>query len=282
MATVAGFVRSVWRRIDRFTERNPGKCAVFWASGKGLVGSVLADRLLYELDKRKEERARLSSPEADATKASSGGEFCIDRTKMAAFGVWNGLLNGAFLKWLYKDCFGAWFPLSQTVTKSAAAGLTTTVIRHPLYWWHVTAMMLTCNFVTTPLFVTPNYFLIKTALESANQSQKGDATFSVFGVFSRAMSRYRDEGLEYLKVTWLFWIPINSVTFTVIPTYWRVPFAACCSVFALMGQSCHVSLMEEEGCSLFEKVVCTCWEWLLHLTPSIGPVNGGPTDLNVL
>jgi len=214
---------------------------VFWASGKGLFGSVLADRLLYELAKRKEERERLSSPETDATKAPIRDEFRVDRTKMAAFGVWNGLLNGAFLKWLYKDCFGAWFPLTQTVTTAAKSA----VIRHPLYWQHVTAMMLFCNFFSTPLFVTPNYFLIKSAVECANQSQKEDAPFSVSEVFSRAFTRYRDEGLDFLKVTWLFWIPINSVTFTVIPTYWRVPFAACCSVFALCGQSYHVSLMEE-------------------------------------
>lgn len=143
----------------------------------------------------------------------------IDSSKAAAFGIWNGVFCGGFLKWLYADVFGHFFPLVDPKTGN----------RHPLFRRHVLSMVCFCNFVSTPLFVTPNYYLIKAALEAmaspgfverVSVSSQALGRECVF-VVKRAATRYRNEWLAVHYVTWSCWIPIHLVTFTVIPVHLR-------------------------------------------------------------
>ena len=78
--TVAAARRILWQRVDNFHKRQPLFCACCWASGKGVLGSVIADRVIYELAMRKERKRE------DKTKDESP-PFVVDQSKMVAFGI---------------------------------------------------------------------------------------------------------------------------------------------------------------------------------------------------
>lgn len=115
-----------------------------------------------------------------------------------------------------------------------------------------------CNFISTPLVISPNYYLIKSCLESLADEKFQEQLENVSTEQSistllcdelrfcarRAMLRYQHEGWGYLKVAWSCWIPINLLCFAVVPVHWRVPFTSFSSVFAQTAQSMNQTTQE--------------------------------------
>ena len=147
-------------------------------------------------------------------------EYNVDRT--LAFGLWNGLYCGGVTYLIY----GRLFPLLMPLTLASGA-------RHPLARRFTLAMVAFDNFVATPLLCLPTYYVCMLALESRGAS----AASSPGAVASRGLERYRSEWKETLGLTWALWIPIHSLTFSVVPVHLRVHWTAACSFATLMCMS---------------------------------------------
>lgn len=211
------------KRVDNFHKRKPLVCSMFWGGAKGMLACVVAQSML----------------EKDRTN--------IDTGKVAAFGLWSTVYCGAFLFLAYGRMFPRLWPL---VTK---AGLP-----HANQLGNRVKMVLFDNFVLTPLLMMPSYYLIKSVLDGGRDSVKQPTV-----AFNRAVKRYSIEWFDSCKVVWMFWIPIQSVTFSVVPIHWRVPFCATMSLFTMMANSVQQNKLEHaararDSCSEQEEVEVVC------------------------
>ena len=143
-----------------------------------------------------------------------GHPFEADRT--IAFGLWNGAYCGGFAFWLYNVQFPARWPLV------LANGLA-----HPRARLHTALMVGADNFIFTPFFCLPSYYAFHSLVESAHRGL--DA-----GFVRRGLERYRDEFVPTVQLSLSLWIPIHTLTFSVVPTHLRVHWSACCSFLTLM------------------------------------------------
>lgn len=250
----------IWARVDGFHERNPMLCSIFWAGIKGGIASIIADMLLHQYNKMQSTAAPglaleqdgagpdsqdgCQPPPASRQDNSTDATSFVDWNKTVAFTLWSGFYCGSVLKILYNDLFPKIFPL----TKQALVEGKKVMIRHPAFRRHVLFCVLADNFVSTPFFFNPSYFVIKSMLEGAPDGAEVGPWWTPAAMsfcVRRAYDRYSVEWFGACRVTWGFWIPIHFLTFSVIPPHWRVPFTASCSAVTLCVQSINQTWLEQ-------------------------------------
>ncbi|CAE8636313.1 unnamed protein product [Polarella glacialis] len=144
------------------------------------------------------------------------------------------LYCGAFLFFIYGRAFPRLLPT-----------LTAKGLPHPQQKANIVKMVLIDNFIMTPCFFMPSYYLIKSALEGGFES------FRSPGVTAKhAWQRYSVEWFDACKVVWACWIPIHLVTFSIMPVHWRVPFTSAMSLFTMMLNSLQQSNLEGKRAQL--------------------------------
>ena len=178
-------------------------------------------------------------------------EDTYDPGRTVAFGIWSGTYCGCVLHLIYNRFFPKVFP----ITTAAGAA-------HPLRRRHIVAMVCFDNFLSSPWFFMPSYYILREALRSAG-TERGPAL-----VVRTALETYHQEFWSCMGeapptrhgnrtwraaraeltrerrvprlagLTWGMWVPIHFVTFGgIIPQHLRVHFTAVCSFFTLMMSS---------------------------------------------
>ncbi|CAE8598163.1 unnamed protein product, partial [Polarella glacialis] len=135
---------------------------------------------------------------------------------------------GAFLFFVYGRAFPRLLPTL------CARGLP-----HPQQKANIVKMVLIDNFLLTPCFFMPSYYLIKSVLDGGFESFRSPGV-----VAQRAWQRYSVEWFHACKIVWSCWIPMHFVTFAIMPTHWRVPFAASMSLLTMMLNSLQQTNLE--------------------------------------
>ncbi|CAE8613175.1 unnamed protein product [Polarella glacialis] len=158
----------------------------------------------------------------------------VDTGRVAAFGTWSALYCGAFLFFVYGRAFPRLLPT-----------LCAKKLPHPHWKANVVKMVLIDNFFMSPCFFMPSYYLIKSALDSGVESFRSPGF-----VAQRAWQRYTVEWFDACKVVWGCWIPLHFVTFSIVPTQWRVPFTSTMSLLTMMLISLQQSILEGKRAQL--------------------------------
>lgn len=131
-----------------------------------------------------------------------------------AFLLYGGLYQGCAQHFIYNECFPAWFGVG-------------------VDFFTVAAKVLFDQFVLTPLLCLPACYLFK-ALAFKYSLREG-------------IERYlADAKRDLLFKYWLFWFPVQSLTFSIVPVVWRIPFIALCSFFWLILLSTISSRADNE------------------------------------
>ena len=152
--------------------------------------------------------------------ALHAGDYNARQT--VAFGLWNALYCGAGVYAMYSFAFPRYWPL--TLMNGA---------RHPAAMQRTVGMVLFDNLIATPCICLPTYYLCALALENAFDTLMHNPQ----AVASAAMRRYKDEARETIGLSLALWIPIHTVTFSIIPPKLRVHWTACCSFLTLTCMS---------------------------------------------
>lgn len=153
--------------------------------------------------------------DAFSQNAFQHGEYNAARS--AAFGVWNATYCGLACHLLYVRLFPRYLPL---VLPSGA--------RHPAARMRTMLMVGFDNFIATPLVCLPTLYLATAALE---------ARAAGASITRRAAELYRSEWRETLKLSCALWVPIHTLTFSIVPVHWRVHFTAAASFVTLTAMS---------------------------------------------
>ncbi|CAE8680013.1 unnamed protein product [Polarella glacialis] len=145
----------------------------------------------------------------------------INTEKVAAFCLWSTFPAGGGTYIAYGKLFPRFMPV---ITR---AGLP-----HPQQKANIVKMVCLDNFVLAPAFWLPSLYAIQSAVDG------GLEVFSSPGVvIDRAWQRYSGEWFEVCSLTWIMWVPLHTVTFSIIPTHFRVAFTSIMSLFTIMGIS---------------------------------------------
>ena len=160
------------------------------------------------------------------------GEDAYDPARTLAFGIWSGGYCGGILYVLYNRVFPFLWPLK------CMNGLP-----HKSRFYNVLAMVAFDNFVSSPFFFIPSYYVVRESLRSVDTGAWRDGPVPVI---ERALSTYTKEFLETCGLTWTFWIPLHFLTFGgLVPQHLRVHFTAVCSFGTLMAHSSLQGYLEK-------------------------------------
>ena len=158
------------------------------------------------------------------------GEYQPVRT--AAFAAWNGIYCGAVVYAMYSVLAPRWLP---------------TTLGHPQMLRNALLLVGIDNFLATPLFCLPTYYICHAAVDASSDGRQPAA------IVRTGLSNYIAELRPTLALSWSFWIPIHLATFTVVPSALRVHFTAACSFGTLMFMSALQGQLEMVRGSRAEK-----------------------------
>eukprot|EP00929_Paragymnodinium_shiwhaense_P000415 TRINITY_DN100666_c0_g1_i1.p1 TRINITY_DN100666_c0_g1~~TRINITY_DN100666_c0_g1_i1.p1 ORF type:complete len:265 (-),score=30.47 TRINITY_DN100666_c0_g1_i1:679-1473(-) len=162
--------------------------------------------------------------------------YDFDRT--ATFGIWSGCYCGGLLYILYSRVFPWVLPLT------TAAGQA-----HPHRLAHVIAMICIDNFISTPFFFMPSYYVVREGLRNLHDEAAWQEPVKMA---SHALQTYRNEFWSCMLLSWGMWIPIHCATFSVVPTLMRVHFTSVCSFFTLAMTSSLQTVLEKKRAGKIE------------------------------
>ena len=169
------------------------------------------------------------------------GDSTYDPGRTVAFGIWSGTYCGLVLYLLYNRFYPVAFPLT------TAAGVV-----HPHMRRHVVGMVAFDNFVSSPWFFIPSYYVVREALREFSAVLELAPARTV----RTALGTYRNEFWSCMSLTWSMWVPIHFVTFGgLVPQHLRVHFTAVCSFFTLMMTSKLQSWLEKKRPAQEQRVV---------------------------
>jgi protein Mpv17 len=134
----------------------------------------------------------------------------LDLARNAAFIVYGGIYQGLFQEYLYGTLFPIWF---------GDDGSLHTVV----------ASVMVDQFFFAPVTCLPCAYIIKSFIMNDDELslQTGQATVQ------RALDKYIEDVTRrgLLFKFWALWIPVQTLTFSVIPGQYRILFIACVSFF---------------------------------------------------
>jgi len=140
----------------------------------------------------------------------------LDIQRNVAFIVYGGLYQGIFQQFLYNTLFPMVFGNDVTVSsviEQVAVDMT----------------------VLTPFLCLPVAYLVKSSMNADESFQDG---------LEKYWKHVQQEGL--LQKYWMLWIPVQTLTFGVIPQHLRIVFIACVSFVWLMILSSISSTQEQQ------------------------------------
>jgi hypothetical protein len=159
-----------------------------------------------------------------------------DPARTVAFGLWSGSYCGGFLYLLYTIVFPRVFPLT-----------TVCGLAHPSARRHIVGMVAFDNFIASPMFFLPSYYVIREALRTMEQGQAWRVVTQPGAVVRTAFDTYRGEFWSCVTMTWGMWIPIHTITFGGwIPVHLRVHFTATMSFFTMCAMSVLQGKLEKQ------------------------------------
>ena len=147
--------------------------------------------------------------------------LCLSR--LGTFFLYGGLYQGCVQHWLFNEMYPIWFGEGTDVAT-------------------VAIKVLFDQFVLTPFLCLPVCYLVK-ALVFSKPLREGLENY------------VEDAKRDLLWKYWLLWGPVQCLTFTVVPTQWRVPFIAFVSFFWLLVLSTITSRQDVEGAAAEESLV---------------------------
>jgi len=199
---------TIAERVSNFSKRYTMQSACLVAGIKGAGADVFSQYFLQQ----------------DAT---------YDPQRTAAFALWSGGYCGTVLHLLYNRLFPRIFPL-------VAGGLP-----HPLRHRNILGMVAFDNFISSPWFFIPSYYILRETLRGFEAGADAEAR-SVSRVVSVALATYQNEFWSCMSLTWSMWIPLHFITFSgVVPLHFRVHWTACASFFTLAATSALQGRLEQ-------------------------------------
>jgi len=127
--------------------------------------------------------------------------------RSAAFCLYGGIYQGCIQQLLYINCFNAMFGTGDDLRT-------------------VATKVLFDQFVHSPFLAIPLVYLFKAVMFNYS--------------FREGLERYVHDAKRDLLITcWVFWIPAQCLTFSIVPQQWRISFVALVSFFWL----CAVSII---------------------------------------
>ena len=208
---LARSAHSMGSRIDRFTKTYALATGAFLAGVKGCLADASSQMTLQR-------------------------DSMYDPARTVAFGLWSGSYCGGFLYLLYTIVFPRVFPLT-----------TVCGLAHPSARRHIVGMVAFDNFIASPVFFLPSYYVIREALRTMEQGQAWRVVAQPGAVVRTAFETYRSEFWSCVTMTWGMWIPIHTITFGGwIPVHLRVHFTATMSFFTMCAMSVLQGKLEKQ------------------------------------
>lgn len=187
--------------IDTFFQTQPYLSAFLTCSFKASAADFVAQ------SKEEEE----SSP---AAPAAQGSGSTVDISRNLAFIVYGGTYQGLFQEALYSKVFPQIFPGRD---------------------WQTIAMQVGFDmFVIGPLLCLPlAYFFKAIFIRDKNNTEGEDYSPLSLESLRVGLEKYVDDIVErnLLLTFWALWVPVKTLTFTIIPTHYRIAFIALVSFF---------------------------------------------------
>ena len=128
----------------------------------------------------------------------------VDIRRNLAFVVYGGIYQGVFQQFLYNTLFPTWFGTDTTlfsVLEQVAVDMT----------------------VLTPFLCLPVAYLVKASMDAESSVREG---------LEKYWTHVQQEGL--LQKYWMLWVPVQTLTFGVVPQHLRIVFIAAVSFVWLM------------------------------------------------
>lgn len=208
------FLPVVGHAINTFYRENPFAGAFITCSIKGCSADMVAQFIASKREHREEEDRRLQQLQDNPfhhmlKRAARGGEvssklegkhrFNIDWKRSLVFILYGGFYQGMVLEFIYNHIY----PLlgAGTDMKTVAS--------------KVVADM---GFIS-PLMTIPTAYVIK--------------GFLIGNTFVQSLANYVDDVVKkgLLFKNWSIFVPVQCITFSIIPEHFRVSFVACISFF---------------------------------------------------
>ena len=207
--SVAYTAASPVERASSFAKRYTLQTAIVCAGVKGAMADAASQKLL----------------QADSP---------YDPHRTIAFGLWSGGYCGVVLHALYNRLFPRVFPL-----------MLRPGVPHPHRHRHIACMVGFDNFVSSPWFFIPSYYIVREALRTMEYGVDAAARVP-HRIVRVALETYRHEFWSCMGLTWSMWVPIHFVTFGMVPVHLRVHFTAVASFFTLMATSAQQGHLEKQ------------------------------------
>ena len=208
------FPSNIGSEIDTFYKENPFKGAFLTCSIKGCSADMIAQFLASKREHREEEEQRMQQLEDNpfytlVKKATWGGEilsefegrknFNVDWSRSLTFILYGGFYQGMVLEFIYNHVlplFGTGTDV-KTVARKVAVDM---------------------GFIS-PCITIPTAYVIK--------------GFLIGNTFVQSLANYVDDVVNkgLLFKNWMIFVPVQCITFSIVPEHFRVSFVACISFF---------------------------------------------------
>jgi hypothetical protein len=145
----------------------------------------------------------------------------LDLARNVAFIIYGGIYQGLFQEFLYGHLFPGWFGDDgsfQTVATS----------------------VLVDQFIFAPFSCLPCAYIIKAFIMKSGDDENDETVDSADTKVSKwsdtamkGIDKYKEDVLQrgLLLKYWAIWIPVQTITFSIIPERYRILFIACVSFF---------------------------------------------------
>mmetsp|Transcript_52909 Transcript_52909/g.67848 ORF Transcript_52909/g.67848 Transcript_52909/m.67848 type:complete len:210 (-) Transcript_52909:242-871(-) len=177
---------SVLSRASLMLQQRPVATTFVFAGVRGYLGDVSAQYYEFKSDQNDNRE----------------GEFSIDYKRTTTYIIWTIGVGFVIDKYIYATKFAQWFPSHD--------------IHGKLLFSNVMKANCLDNFILTPVFYFPLYYIFKDCVMDFNNEKTP----------SDALIHYSSEAYEQVTACWIYWFPLHMVTFGLVPAQLRVPFVS--------------------------------------------------------
>jgi len=253
--------------IDTFFQTQPYLSAFVTCSFKASAADLAAQFKQQQRTKQQQEEkgrrdghdvagsesSALLAPSSSSTKVPTGDAGKIDVSRNLAFVAYGGLYQGLFQEFLYNDVFPKWFDDDNRNGNDMFLLGDDVAFAHQqqvdICWRTLASQVGIDMLLITPLLCLPLAYVFAAAA-SDEFGRSGDGSdadagctaptaappFGVdvpSGLFVRGVRKYVDDcrNRALLAKCWALWVPVKTLTFSVVPRHYRVAFIAAVSFF---------------------------------------------------
>ena len=197
--------------------RHPVVSTVLFCATRGAIGDTMAQLA--------EGRSSSSSSSSDG----GGGRampFVHDKKRLLTFVTWTIGVGFTIDRYLYSHKFLQWFPPRDAAGRLLRGNVAKAVVFD--------------NFFFTPLCYFPVWYVFKDCVMGAGQGHTP----------ASAVRHYAAEAKDHLTASVWYWVPLQSLTFSVVPAHLRVAFLSVGATGYVAVLSYLTALLDRGG-SLF-------------------------------